>query len=61
MPRADAAAQAISPQTIPSVTAKASRLPPDRAARVTRAMSAPGVIVSSIATPAKAAIAEGSI
>jgi hypothetical protein len=41
------------PAAIPSVVANAARRPPMNTLRATIAMSAPGVIVSSVITPRK--------
>jgi hypothetical protein len=50
---ADASAQIRQPAAIPSVVAKASRRPRMNTLRDTIAMSAPGVMVSSVITPRK--------
>ena len=52
-PSADRVIQAENPSMMPAVVSKAARRPPRMALRVTSAMSAPGVITSTAATPKK--------
>ena len=54
IPSAEAAAHAKHPATTPTAVATAARMPPATALRVTSAMSAPGVTVSTAATAEKA-------